>query len=408
MKKFDAQNFFKSKLFGVLIAIVCFFALGFMFGRVTSGASSFLSNNSATKNMDLFWEVWNTLTDQYVDATKVDEDNMYYGAIKGIVNAFGDPATIYLDPKETSEFNKSIEGKAFAGIGAELSYDNGLIVVVSPLSGSPAQKAGIKSGDVIIKVDGKEIKTDDTLFDVVGRIRGESGTKVTVSVIHKGENKATDIEIVRGEIDVPSMELRAMEGDQDYKILRISRFTDESVSVWNANWDKQVKEIVASKAKGLIIDLRGNPGGYFDSALHAGEDLLEKGTIMAKQQNRKGKEDVFRVTRTGKMLDIPVVVLVDDGSASASEILAGMLQQNKRAKVIGVKTYGKGTAQTIVPYRDGSSLHLTILKWLLPNGEWLNKENPIKPDVEQDYPQDEFKKGNDVQLKKALEILKSK
>jgi carboxyl-terminal processing protease len=202
------------------------------------------------------------------------------------------------------------------------------------------------------------------------------------------------------------MEIRNVDGNNDIKILRISRFTDESVNVWNSNWDKKIKEIVASKAKGLIIDLRGNPGGFFDSALHAGEDFLPKGTIMAKQQNRNGKEDVFRVDRTGKLLDIPIVVLVDEGSASASEILSGMLQQNKRAKVVGVNTYGKGTAQTIVSYSDGSSLHLTILKWLLPNGEWLNRENPIKPDVVQEYPDAEFIKGNDVQLNKALELLK--
>lgn len=408
MKKINPQNFLKSKLFGLIIAIVCFFAMGFMFGKLSQGPEipSFLSGDNVTKDMDQFWEVWNTLKDQYVDEKKADDENMYYGAIKGLVNSFGDPATIYLDPKETTEFNKSIEGKAFEGIGAELSYDKGQIVVVSPLSGSPAQKAGIKAGDIVLKIDGNEIKSEDSIFDVVSKIRGEKGTKVKITVLHKGDSKAVDIDIVRGEIDVPSMEIRNVDGNNDIKILRVSRFTDESVSAWNSNWDKKIKEIVASKAKGLVIDLRGNPGGFFDSALHAGEDFLPKGTIMAKQQNRKGKEDVFRVDRTGKLLDIPIVVLVDEGSASASEILSGMLQQNKRAKVVGVNTYGKGTAQTIVSYSDGSSLHLTILKWLLPNGEWLNRENPIKPDVVQEYPDTEFKKGNDVQLNKALELLK--
>lgn len=409
INKNSIENFLKSKTFGVVIAIVCCFALGFMFGRLSNDSLSQLLDVRDKKEMTMFWEVWNTLKDQYVDSSKVEnEDNLYYGAIKGLVDSVGDPATVYLDPKETEQFNKSIEGKSFQGIGAELNYDNGSIVVVAPLKGSPAEKAGVKAGDRIAKVDGKEIKSNESIFDVVSRIRGEAGTKVTITVVRNGSVKPIDIEVTRGEIDVPSMELKSAEGLSDVKILRISRFTDESVAAWNANWDKMVREINASKAKGLIIDLRGNPGGFFDSAIYAGEEFLKKGTVQAKQTNKKGKEEVFRVAREGKLLDIPVVVLVDEGSASASEILSGMLQQNKRATVVGMNTYGKGTAQTIVNYRDGSSLHLTILKWLLPDGQWLNRENPIKPDVVVEYPEDEYKKGNDVQLNEAIKLIKSK
>lgn len=407
-KKDIMTKLLKSKVLGVVIAIVCFFAIGFMFGRLSQGPKIPGILSSSNKSMSLFYDVWDTLKAQYVDESKIVEDKQYYGAIKGLVSSIGDPATIFLDPSETSEFNKSIEGKAFEGIGAELAYEDGRIVVVAPLKGSPSIKAGIKTGDVILKVDGKEIKSNESIFDVVSKIRGKSGTKVTLTVLHKGGLNPVDIEIVRGEIDVPSMELKDASGISDVKLLRLSRFTDESVSAWNSNWDKAVREISASKAKGLIIDVRGNPGGFFDSAIHAGEDFFKKGTVMAKQTNRKGKEDVFRVERDGKLLDIPIVVLVDDGSASASEILAGMLQQNKRATIVGENTYGKGTAQTIVNYTDGSTLHLTILKWLLPDGQWLNRENPIKPDVVQDYPEDQFKKGNDVQLLKAVEIIKSK
>ncbi len=407
--KNSLENFLKSKTFGVIIAIVCCFALGFMFGRLSNNSIAGLLNSTDKKEMTMFWEVWNTLKNQYVDEKQVEnEDDLYYGAIKGLVSSIGDPATIYLDPSETEQFNKSIEGKSFQGIGAELNYENGSIVVVSPLKGSPAIKAGVKAGDRIIKVDGKEIKSDESIFDVVSKIRGEAGTKVTITVARSGTIKPIDIEITRGEIDVPSMELKDAEGINGVKVLRVSRFTDESVIAWNANWDKMVREINASKAKGLIVDLRGNPGGFFDSAIYAGEDFLKKGTVLAKQTNRKGKEDVFRSDRDGKLLNIPVVVLVDEGSASASEILSGMLQQNKRATVVGTNTYGKGTAQTIVNYRDGSSLHLTILKWLLPDGQWLNRENPIKPDVVVEYPEDEYKKGNDVQLNKAIELIKSK
>lgn len=407
--KMNVERLLKSNLFRLLLAIVCFFSLGFMFGRLSNQGNIISIGGKIDKNMDQFWQVWNTLQEQYVDEKKTkNEKDLMYGSIKGLVDSIGDPATVYLTPSETEEFNKSIEGKSFQGIGAELNYDNGYIVVVAPLKGSPAEKAGIKSGDRIVKVDSKEIKSNESIFDVVSKIRGEAGTKVSLTVVRKGEIKPLDISITRGEIDVPSMELKDVDNLSGVKILRVSRFTDESVSAWNGNWDKMVREIVATKAKGLILDLRGNPGGFFDSALHAGSDFLKKGEIMAKQENRNGKEEVFRVERAGKLLDIPLVVLVDEGSASASEILSGMLQQNGRAKIVGVNTYGKGTAQTIVNYKDGSSLHITILKWLLPKGEWLNRENPIKPDEYVEYPETDYKKGNDVQLNKAIELIKSK
>lgn len=409
MEKNKAISFFRSKTFGVILAVVCFFAVGFAMGRISQGvASPSFFSSSSERDFSQFWEVWNTIKNQYVDISKIDEEKMYYGAIKGMVDAIGDPATLFLDPKDTEGFNKSIEGKAFEGIGAELSFEDYQIVVVAPLSGSPAEKSGIRSGDIILKVDDREIVKSDTIFDVVSWIRGEAGTTVKLTVLHKGSVKPVEISIKRGEIDVPSMELSPSKYDKDYLVLRVSRFTDESVSAWNINWDKAVKEVVASKSRGLVLDLRGNPGGYFDSAIYSGNEFLAKGSILAKQQNKNGKEQVFRVTRDGKLIDIPLVVLVDEGSASASEILAGLLQQNNRAKIVGVNTYGKGTAQTIVNYNDGSTLHLTILKWLLPNGQWLNRENPIKPDIEVEYSEEDYQKGNDTQMIKALEIIKSR
>lgn len=410
MEKNKVMEFLHSKTFGVILCIVCFFAIGFAMGRTSQGVTvpTFLQTGNSNLDMSQFWEVWNTVKNQYVDGKKIDEKSMYYGAIKGMVDSIGDSATLYLDPKDTEGFNKSIEGKAFQGIGAELSYENYQIVVVSPLSGSPAEKSGVKPGDTILKVDNREILKTDTIFDVVSWIRGEAGTKVKLTLVHKGEVKPVIIEIVRGEIDVPSIEVNPSKIDKNYMVLRVSRFTDENVGTWNKNWDSAVKEVVASNSKGLILDLRGNPGGFFDSAIYAGNEFLPKGTVLAKQQNKDGKEEVFRVTRDGKLKDIPIIVLVDEGSASASEILAGLLQQNNRAKIVGVNTYGKGTAQTIVTYPDGSTLHLTILKWLLPNGVWLNRENPIKPDYVTEYPQEEYQKGNDVQMKKALELIKIK
>lgn len=400
MKKSEMGNNNALRYTGIIILLVVFFSLGFVFGKV--GRVSV--NSYGKENFNLFWQVWDTLKTEYVDQESVDEEKMYYGAIKGMVDSIGDAATTYLNPEETETFNKSMEGKTFEGIGAELGYDKGMIVVVSPIKGSPAQKSGIKAGDIILQVDGKDIKKNESIYDVVSKIRGESGTEVELTVLHKGEANVTKIKIIRGEIDVPSIEVKKIEND--ISIIRISRFTDESVGRWNNNWDSAVKEVANSK--GLIIDLRGNPGGYFDSAIYAGNEFLPKGAILAKQEDKKGRQDVFRVTRNGLLKDIPLVVIVDNGSASASEIFAGAMQQNDRAQVIGVSTYGKGTAQNILSFSDGSSLHLTIMKWLLPDGNWLNKDNTIKPDIEVEYSEDDFKEGNDIQSKKAVEVLLKK
>jgi carboxyl-terminal processing protease len=355
-------------------------------------------------DFDLFWEVWDTVSNEYVDGEKIDPQKMFYGAIQGLVNSFDDSATIFLDPDETDSFNEGNAGKLFEGIGAELGYQNGQIVVISPLSGSPAQKAGIRSGDIIFKVDGEEIKPSDNIFDVVERIRGEAGTEVTLNILHKGESETQDITITRGQITVPSIEVKQVKDNTGIKMIDVGRFTDSSLSQWQNEWDKAVEKV--EDADGLILDLRGNPGGYFDAAIYAANDFLPKGKTIAKQEDKNGKQDSFKVTRNGRLLDMPVVVLVDGGSASASEILAGALQKNDRAVVIGEKTYGKGTAQSIVPFSDGSSLHVTTLKWLLPDGTWLNRDNTIEPDFVVEFSEESFLEGIDDQLNKAVEELK--
>ncbi|MCK9369001.1 S41 family peptidase [Candidatus Dojkabacteria bacterium] len=394
------------KYIGVAILVVSFFGIGVLTGRLTNPSGSANNSTPSKQNFNLFWNVWNTLKSDYVDSSKVNEQEMYYGSIKGMVSALGDPATVYLDPTETTAFINGQEGKAFSGIGAELGYENGQVIVVAPLDGSPALKAGVKAGDVIVKVDDVAIKSTETIYDVVAKIRGEAGTTVKVTVLHKGATSVNEMSIVRGEVDVVSSEVKSVAGNPDIKLLRVTRFTDETVAAWDANWDKSVAQI--GSAKGLIVDLRGNPGGFFDSAIYSAGEFFAKGVTLAKQENRQGKQEVFKSSRSGKLQSIPVVVLVDGGSASSSEIFAGALQQTKRATIIGEKTYGKGTAQSVIDLYDGSSLHITIAKWLLPNGNWINSDNPIKPDIEVIYTDKDFLAGNDVQMKKAIEVLNSK
>ncbi len=402
---------------GIIVLVICTFVVGFSSGRVFEGGGSDLKGNKSLiigeKDKDigkldfgLFWNIWDTLVDNYVAEESIDIEKMFYGSIKGLVNSLDDPATVFLDPDETDSFNSSNEGKLFEGIGAELGYDNGQIIIISPIEGSPAQAAGIKPRDIILKIDGVDVKPSDNIYDVVQKIRGKAGTKVTLTVLHQGDLKAADIEIVRGAITIPSIEVKDTDNSK-VKILKVSRFTDSSVAEWNSNWDKAVEEIEKSNAKGIILDLRGNPGGFFDSSVYAANEFLAKGKIISQQEDRSGKVKEFKATRKGKLLTIPVVILVNSGSASASEILSGALQLNNRAKVIGEETYGKGTAQSILPLNNGSSLHITTLKWLLPNGKWLNRENPIKPDILLELTDEDFLAGKDPQFEKALsEILK--
>ena len=387
------------KTIGAAILIICVFVLGFISGRELRGKN--ILDSSSTVNTNMFWDVWDLMKSTYVDSGKVSDEDMMYGAIKGLVDSYEDPATVFLTPEETEDFNASSEGKYFEGIGAELGYENGQIIVVSPLEGSPAKEVGIRAGDYILAIDGEELTTKDSIYDAVSMIRGEAGTTVKLRILHKNDTKPTEYTITRREITVESMTLEYLQNNS-IAHLKINRFTEATYSEWISVWNRNVDKIVKSGVKKMILDLRGNPGGYFDAAIYAADEFLGEGYVISMQQNGKGKVSEYESEKGGKLLDIDVVVLVDSGSASASEILAGALQDGKRGFVIGENTYGKGTAQSVLDLTDGSSLHITIYKWLLPNGEWLNRENPIVPDKVVEFTNEDFIKGVDPQLNEAI------
>lgn len=393
---------------GLAILMVCLFAIGFVGGRLFQSNGSTIQtalSGKSTVSLDMFWNVWNLMKSKYVDSSKSDDQSMMYGAIKGMVNSYDDAATVFLDPDETKTFNEASEGKYFEGIGAELGYNNGQVIVVSPIEGSPAKDAGIKAGDAILSVDGKDVTSSQSIYDVVAEIRGTSGTQVKLKVLHKGASSPVEITITRSEITVPSMSLKYVGKDNSIALFKVNRFTDATYNEWTQNWDTNVNAIVKSGVKKVILDLRGNPGGFFDAAIYAADDFIDEGKVLAQQQDSKGSIEKFNSTKGGKLVNMQVVVLVDSGSASAAEILSGALQQSGRATIIGEKTYGKGTAQSVIDLSDGSSLHVTILKWLLPDGGWLNKDNPITPNVEVALTDADFIKGIDPQLNKAIETL---
>ncbi|MBN2100272.1 S41 family peptidase [Candidatus Dojkabacteria bacterium] len=402
-------------IIGIVVLTACVFTIGFFSGKIWGGIgvndNSLIykivgkTNDASVKELDfdLFWQVWDTLETQYVDKD-ISSEELYYGAIKGLVSGVDDPVTVFLTPEETVQYEEGNEGK-FEGVGIELGYENGNIIVVAPLEGSPAQKAGMRSGDWIVKVDGKDI-SGKSIYEVVSLIRGEKDTDVVLTVVHKGGDETDDIKVTRSEISVPSVSYDGLEGK--IAVVDVDRFTESSLVAWQNRWNEVMSEVKKDNPKAIILDLRGNPGGYFSAAVWAAGEFLEKGKVVVKQRNRDGAELAFYVERDGGFQGIPLVVLVDGGSASASEILSGALQYYDRAYIIGEETYGKGTAQEIIEYSDGSSLHITTLKWVLPDGEAISKEHVIKPDKVVELSDEDFENGYDPQLEAALEYLKSK
>lgn len=397
----------QSNIFGLALLLVAIFTFGIFIGRkvTVNDASTILSKIGTSKkaDMDIFWQVWNLTQKQYVDAEQLDEKKMVYGATKGLVESLDDVGTAFLDPEETKEFNYASQGKSFEGIGAELGYREKQVIIVTPIEGSPAKSAGVRPGDIILKVDDYSLSVTDSVYDVVAKIRGEAGTEVKLTVLHIGDREPVEIKIKRSQITVPSMNVEFIGKNEDIAHFKVNRFTEETLAVWEKEWDKSVAKINSKNINKVILDLRGNPGGFFDAAIYAGDDLLDEGFVISQQVDARGEIEKFQSTKGGNLLNSKIIVLVDTGSASASEILAGALQQAKRAVVMGDKTFGKGTAQRIFDLTDGSSLHLTTLKWLLPDGKNINKDHSVLPDIEVKRTNEDFEKGVDPQLLKAIE-----
>ncbi|MBI4999625.1 S41 family peptidase [Candidatus Gottesmanbacteria bacterium] len=354
-------------------------------------------------DFSLFWDVWDRLAKNYIDKKALDPQKMVWGAISGMVQSLGDPYTVFLTPTQQKETKEELGGQ-FEGIGAQLGIKDKKIVVVAPLKGTPAEKAGVKAGDWIVKVDGKDI-ANWTLPEAVSKIRGQRGTKVVLTIIHEGEEKPVEIGIVRDTILVKSVEWSrearsGFVGEVAY--LKLSRFGDQTSS----EWEKAVGEIVLAyqkgEVKGLVLDLRNNPGGYLSGAVYIVAEFLPVGTLAVQQEQASGVRQTYSVDRQGKLLDIPMTILINKGSASASEIVAGALRDYGRAKLVGETSFGKGSIQEAQELSGGAGLHITTAKWLLPKGEWINGAG-IKPDFE--VKMDEKDATKDTQLEKALDLL---
>ncbi len=363
-----------------------------------------------------FWNVWQRLEASYYDKKALDPQKLLNGAISGMVSGLEDPYTMYLPPAQNSSFKEGLAGQ-FSGIGAELGLSGKQIIVVAPLDGSPAQKAGIKPGDAVLKVNGQST-TGWTLSQTVEKIRGPKGSEVALSLLHKSSEKPTDIKILRDTITIKSVEgwIKKVEEigklsdefEKKYKgkeiiYMRLSQFGDHTNQEWLAivntvDLEQQTKKNI----EGVVLDLRNNPGGYLNDATFVASEFIKNGTIVIQDKGSNGDSTEFTVSRKGLLTDIPVVVILNKGSASASEIVAGALRDHKRAKIVGETSFGKGTIQQAEDLGGGAGLHVTIAKWLTPNGTWVH-EKGLTPDVEVVYEQNE--QGHDAQLEKAIEEL---
>lgn len=349
---------------------------------------------SSKVDTSLFSKVWQTINNTYV-GRPVPESKLFYGALEGMVGSLNDPYSIFLDPDQTTSFNKELNG-SLEGIGAELGIKNSQLTVITPLPDSPAAKAGLRSGDKILKVDNRDTAAM-SLDEAIGYIRGAKGSTVVLNILSAGDQVARDVSVVRDVITVQSVTWSMKDNAVAY--VQINQFNSDTYP----SFQKIVNEILVKNPQGLILDLRNNPGGYLDSAVDVTGEFIDKKVIVIEDFGKSKKE--YMSQGVAQLKDVKMVVLTNGGSASSAEIVSGALQDYGRATLVGEKTFGKGSVQDFEQFNDGSSLKLTVAKWLTPKGRSIDKEG-IVPDVEVPLTDADYNNNRDPQLDKALELLK--
>lgn len=366
-----------------LLAFGMAFVSGYLFGRAEPASSSgplalldvfqasavgatgerVLTTDEQAR-FQVFWETWQVVEREFYDKSQVDHQKLIYGAIKGMVDAVGDPYTVYQTPAQREISDTDLRG-SFDGIGIQVDMKDNRLTVVAPIEGSPAEAAGFRPGDVVVEVDGKSL-AGKTLNDTVGLIRGQRGTPVTLTVLRPGETEPLQITVVRAEIKLKSVRVRMLDDQVGY--VRISSFSASTGS----EMATAIKDLVNQQARGIVVDVRNNPGGYLSASVEAAAQFMDPGSIVLYQQSGNGERKTYRTEGGGTAAQVPLVVLVNKGSASASEILAGALRDNRQAALVGEKTFGKGTVQNVHELSDKSGLRVTTAQWLTP------AEHPIQ------------------------------
>lgn len=349
-------------------------------------------------DFSLFWEAYYQLQEKFSDPEKLDVEKIIYGAISGMVKSLEDPYTIFLNPEETKRFQEDVKG-VFEGVGMEIGVRKGELTVISPLEGTPAKEAGIRAGDTIIKID-DTVTSDITINEAVGLIRGPKGTEVTLTIFRKDWERTKDIKIVRAAIEIPSLTWELKEGNIAY--LKLFHFTERA----RFDFSKAAVEILNSDAEKIILDLRNNPGGFLEVAQEIAGWFLERGKVVAIEDFGGGKtKKEYKAKGNARFVDYQMVILINQGTASASEILAGALRDHRGIKLIGERSFGKGSIQELSELKEGSSLKITVAKWLTPKGEILT-DRGLEPDIRVEITEEDYEEDRDPQLDKAIEIIK--
>ena len=374
------MSFFNRKVLRI-VALCLVILLAFGAGTVVGGANvSAQSDGETPTDFQVFWQAWSIIQAHFIDRDVLNTKELTYGAINGLVQALGDEGhTTFLTPSELERQQTAMAG-SFSGIGAQLGIKEGLPVVVAPIDNSPASEAGIRAGDIILGVDGEDV-TSLSLDEIVDRVRGPSGTEVVLTLLREGEEASIELTLVRREIKVAAVSWTMVPGTKT-ALVRLNQFSATAKSELVA----ALKAAEAAGAESLVFDVRNNPGGLLQQAIGVTSQFLESGNVL-QQEDARGNRQPFRVERGGVATDIPMVVLINPGSASSAEIFAGAIQDHQRGQLIGETTFGTGTVLQTFNLDDGSALLLGTSQWLTADGRLIRKQG-ITPDTEVELPVD--------------------
>lgn len=391
-----------NKNLGLVIGLVLVVAVSYFLGlqsgiHKTEPKIIYKDNPEIAADFSLFWNAWQAFKESYVHNEDLSDQEMLYGAITGVVNSAQDPYSVFFKPSDAQKFEQDLSG-SFGGIGAEIDIRNNQLIIVAPLKDTPAERAGLKSGDKIMKVDETFTNTLTTVEEAVKIIRGTKGTTVVLAILRDGWDSPKETPIIRDIITVPTIDWEMKPDKIAY--IHLYNFNENAPLAFY----KAILPAILNGAQGMILDLRNNPGGYLEVAVNLAGWFLNNGDVVVKEEFSSGRQEVFKAAGNNALVNLPTVILVNQGSASASEILAGALRDNRHLKLIGETTFGKGTVQELKRLKDGSEMKVSVAQWLLPNGEAIEKKGLI-PDIVVKLTDEDAKAERDPQLDKALEIL---
>ena len=399
---------------GLIFAFLIVFYSGFSFGqldlaeagRATAVSTSLNGVKDKPDAVDfaLFWKAWNIVNEKYVKTRKATstatEQDRIYGAIKGMVDSMGDPYTTFFPPQQALQFQTEIDGN-FEGVGMEMGIKEGILTVITPIKGSPAEIAGIKSGDKILKIDDQTANI--SIDEAIKKIRGKKGTIVSLTIARQGVDTPIEFKLTRDVINLPTLDTKIDKKNGIFTI-HLYTFSAQSANLFRG----ALRDFVNSGSNKLILDLRGNPGGFLDAAVDMASWFLAPGQVVVREDYGRGKPETVEKSFGYNIFNssLKMVILIDGGSASASEILAGALSEHGKAKLVGTKSFGKGSVQELINLTPDTALKVTIARWLTPNGKSISEEG-LMPDYEVKVTEDDIKNLKDPQMEKAIELLKN-